>query len=69
MDVVILVFYYNNSGMLNADGHFSYKEIPYRGDSALTDGRDHGVDLIGGYYQGSKLIVNGCLSHQIILNI
>ena len=49
----ILILYY--FGMLNADGHFAYEQIPYRGDSALTDGRDSGVDLTGGYFQGNTI--------------
>ena len=41
-----------NSGKLDEYGDFDDVNIPYRGDSALMDGADHSVDLVGGYYQG-----------------
>ena len=37
------------SGKLPADNR-----VPWRGDSAVNDGSDVGVDLEGGYYDGTK---------------
>ena len=37
------------SGKLPADNR-----VPWRGDSAVDDGSDVGVDLSGGYYDGTK---------------
>ena len=43
-----LLFYEaQRSGKLPADNR-----IPWRGDSALNDGSDVGLDLSGGYYDG-----------------
>ena len=41
------------SGKLPADNR-----VPWRGDSAVNDGSDVGVDLEGGYYDGTKNRVN-----------
>lgn len=35
------------SGALPSD-----ERLDWRGDSALTDGNDRGIDLTGGYYDG-----------------
>ena len=47
-------FFYQaqRSGPLDAFGDFNHDKIGYRGDSALQDGSDNGVDLTGGYYDG-----------------
>ena len=34
----------------------SNNRIPYRGDSALNDGKSQGVDLSGGYYDGKSVL-------------
>lgn len=50
-----LLFYEaQRSGELPED-----QRIQWRGDSALTDGQDNGVDLTGGYYDGLRRIFLG----------
>ena len=47
-----LFYQAQRSGNLDAFGDFNHDMIPYRGNSALQDGSDNGVDLSGGYYDG-----------------
>ena len=47
LELSILFFEAQRSGKLPASNR-----IPWRGDSALDDGSDVGVDLTGGWYDG-----------------
>ena len=47
-----LFYQAQRSGPLDTFGDFDHENIPYRGDSCLTDGSDNGVDLTGGYFDG-----------------
>ena len=47
LQLSILFYETQRSGKLPADNR-----IPWRGDSALEDGSDVGVDLTGGWYDG-----------------
>lgn len=48
----ILFYETQRSGKLPANNR-----IPWRGDSALNDGSDVGVDLTGGWYDGRYTLV------------
>ena len=47
-----LFYQAQRSGNLDTFGDFKHDLIPYRGNSALQDGSDNGVNLSGGYYDG-----------------
>ena len=49
-----LFYQAQRSGDLDAFGDFNHLMIPYRGNSAMDDGSDNSVDLVGGYYDGKK---------------
>jgi endoglucanase len=34
------------------------KRIPWRGDSFLDDGQTEGIDLVGGYFDGNRKILD-----------
>ena len=44
--------------------------VPWRKNSALNDGKDNGVDLVGGYYDGedseSDFVISICRNYQSI---
>ncbi|KAF8725763.1 hypothetical protein HU200_020315 [Digitaria exilis] len=50
----LLYFEGQRSGKLPAD-----QRVQWRGDSALSDGHDHGVDLTGGYYDSGDNVKFG----------
>jgi len=51
-----LFYQAQRSGKLDTFGDYNHARIPYRGDSALHDGYDNGVDLSGGYYDAGDFV-------------
>ena len=59
----ILFYEAERSGALPDDMRFDW-----RGDSAMDDGQDNGVDLTGGYYDGQNALIVVVLFNLLLIH-